>query len=184
MTDDIKAYAGGQDDDDLFEGATDEFPAKFDMRDRLVVIYPTGVKGSRLGENGKSYDWYETTTVVLDDGPKGWSEVGRDDHGNDRPMLVPSVEDEGAQVLEHFQWSAVGMTSRIANKLPGSDGKPGSLLGRINSRPGKNGRNPSWSISAPTEEDKVTARKYTAVCKAARDKVMAEINAKKDEAAF
>jgi len=172
------------DDEDLFEPATDEFPSKFDMRDRLVVMYPTGVKGERMGENGKPYDWYETTTVVLDDSPRGWSEVGRDDHGNDRPMLVPSVEDNGAQVLTKQQWSAGGITSRLSTRLPGPDGKPGSLLGRINSMAGTKGRNPSWSIAPPTDEDKVTARKFIAVCAAARKQIMDERRQAADEAAF
>lgn len=182
MTNDINTPV--PDDDDLFEGATDTFPAKFDLRDRLVVIYPNGKRGQRQGENGKPYDWYETTTVVLDDGPKGWSDTGRDDHGNDREMLVPSVKDEGAQVLENFQWSAGGLTSRLAKKLPDASGKPGSVLGRINSRPGKSGRNPSWSISAPTAEDMELARTFRAECAAARNKIQAEAQKNADEAAF
>lgn len=171
-------------DDDLFEGATDEFPAKFDLRDRLVVIYPTGLTGKRPGANGKPYDWYETTTVVLDDSPAGYQDMGRDDHGNPRENLVPSVDAEGAQVLTNFQWSAGGLTARLAKKLPGKDGKPGSLLGRINSRPGKGGNNPSWSISAPTEADMVQARKFTAECTEARQAIVDANTKSAEEAAF
>lgn len=172
-------------DDDLFEAATDEFPSKFHLRDRLVAIYPNGKSGSRQGENGKPYDWYETTTVVLDDGPNGWSETSRDDHGNDIAQLVPSVESDGAQVLRGFQWSAAGLTNRLAGRMPDPEtGKPRSLVGRINARPGQKGRNPSWSIAAPTEDEMETARKYGSVCALERKLIMVEIMKLKDEAAF
>ena len=184
MTDNVNTTSP-VDDDDLFEAATDTFPSKFDLRDRLVVIYPNGTKGQRQGENGKPYDWYETTTVVLDDGPKGWQEEVIGEGGEFQPNLVASVEDNGPQVLRNFQWSAGGLTSRLATKLPDATGKPGSVVGRINSRPNsKKGMAPSWSIGKPTEEDMVTAREQRALCAAVRAESMKEAVKAADENAF
>jgi len=173
MTDQNVNGAVQDDDDGLFEAAAETFPSKFDLRNRLVVIYPTGKTGERKSEaTGKPYTWYETTTIVLDDGPEGWQDRVPGDAGELQPNLVPSVADEGAQVLKNFQWSAGGITARLAPRLPGKDGKPGSQVGRINSRPNKNrGMAPSWSISTPTEADMTTARQYADVCRAARDEI-------------
>jgi len=186
MTDVNPSTAALDEDDDLFEAATETFPSKFDLRDRLVVIYPNGKTGQRRSEaTGKPYDWCETTTIVLDDGPSGWQETVPDQDGNMQPNLVPSVAAEGAQVLVNFQWSAGGFTSRLATKVAKAGGKPGSVLGRVNSRKNKNtGMSASWSISAPTEEDMATARKYTAECRAARDEIVKAAQAAQQEAAF
>jgi hypothetical protein len=172
-------------DDGLFEAASETFPSKFDLKNRLVVIYPDGETGQRLGENGKPYTWYSTTTVVLDDGPDGWQERVVGEGGEMQANLVPSVADEGPQVLKRFQWSAGGITARLAPRLPKADGKPGSQVGRINSRPNtKKGMAPSWSISAPTEADMATAREYADVCRAARDEITKANQAKVDADSF
>lgn len=174
-----------QDDDDLFTAATDTFPSKFDLKDRLVVIYPTGLKGQRQGENGKPYDWYETTTVVLDDGPRGWQEQVVGEGGELQDNLVPSVDENGPQVLRKFQWSSGGIASRLAQKLPDASGKPGSQVGRINSRPNaKKGMAPSWSIGKPTEEDMVTARRHRELCAAERAEIVSANVQAADENAF
>ena len=187
MTDQNVNTSAVQDDDDgLFEAAAETFPSKFHLKDRLVAIYPTGVTGQRLGENGKPYTWYETTTVVLDDGPNGWqAEVLDMDKGTMVANLVPSVAEEGPQVLANFQWSAGGIGARLASRLPKADGKPGSQVGRINSRPNaKKGMAPSWSISTPTEADMTTARQYADVCRAARDEITKASQAAVDSDAF
>jgi hypothetical protein len=175
---DVNVNAGQDDeDDDLFTPATDTFPRRNDLRDRLVVIYPTGKHGTRKGDgpDAKPYPWYETTTVVLDDGPSGWQDTVPDDDGDPTPNLVPSVADNGPQVLTNFQWSATGLVSRIQTNLPGADGKPGSILGRINVMKNKvKGRSAPWSISKATEDDLMVARQYRAECKAARDAITQE----------
>lgn len=173
-------------DDDLFEAASETFPSKFDLKNRLVVIYPTGVTGQRQGENGQPYTWYETTTVVLDDGPEGWqAQVLNMDTGEMQANLVPSVAEEGPQVLRNFQWSAGGITARLAPRVPKADGKPGSQVGRINSRPNKSkGMAPSWSISTPMEAEMATAREYAAVCRAERDAITEAHKAKVDADSF
>lgn len=190
MTDTVNTTTP-EDEEGLFDGAQDTFPSRIHLRDRLVVIYPTGVSGKRPGSNGKDYTWYESTTVVLDDGPDGWQPEVRDDDGDLVPNLVPSVADEGAQVLEKFQWSAAGIATRMAQKLPKRTGDPatnempGSILGRINAMKNKDkGKNPPWSIAKPTEDDMVTARRYTAVCKAARHAIRDERVKAQDSDAF
>jgi len=187
VTDTVNGTTPADDDDDgLFDAASDTFPSKFDMRDRLVAVYPTGLTGERKSEQtGKPYTWVETTTVVLDDGPEGWQEMVRDDHGNLQPNLIPSVKEHGPQVLLNHQWTAGGVVARLLPRLPGPDGRPGSQVGRINSRPNKTkGANPSWSISKPTEEDMTTARQYADVCRQARADIVAKRVAAVDNDAF
>lgn len=185
MTDEINTTGPDLDDDDLFEGAQDTFPSRVHLRDRLVVIYPTGVFGQRPGSNGKPYTWYETTTVVLDDGPQLWQPEVRDDDGDLVPNLVPAVLINGPQVLTKFQWSAAGLTSRIAQKLPKADGKPGSILGRINVIKNKDkGKNPPWSIAKPTDEDMAIARQYREQCAAARQDIIDQNTKAADSEAF
>ena len=182
---DVNTNAGQDDDEGLFEAASETFPSKFDLRNRLVVIYPTGVTGQRQGENGKPYTWYETTTVVLDDGPDGWQERVVGEGGEMQDNLVPSVAAEGPQVLTKFQWSAGGICARLATRLPKSDGKPGSQVGRINSRPNvKKGMTPSWSISSAAEDDMTLARTHAAVCRAARNEITREYLASTDADSF
>jgi hypothetical protein len=173
---------GRDDDDGLFEAAKEQFPGKEDLKDRLVVIYPTGKSGQRQGSNGKPYDWYETTTVVLDDGPKGYQSTVLVD-GVERENLVPSVAENGPQVLKNFQWSAGGLVARI--KPIADDPKVGSMLGRINVRPpAQKGMAPPWSIAKPTDEDMTTARKHTDVCRKARQEIRDARQAAADSEAF
>lgn len=143
---------------ELFDEAQEEFPGKEDLKDRLVLIWPTGKHGQRKGTNGKPYDWYETTTLVIDDGP-AWTGKKIVD-GEQVPMLVPSVAEEGPQRLDAFQYSQGGLTARLANMVAGD--KPKSyrpMLGRINSRKNSQpGFSASWSIGKPTDEDRAKAK--------------------------
>ena len=158
------------DDDDLFEPAKSEFPAKEDLKNRLVAIYPTGKSGTRKSAaNDKAYGWVETITVVLDDGPNGDS--------------VTDLVGPAPQVLRNFQWSAGGIFSRVEQKMT-NPSVPGTV-GRINSRPNsKKGLADAWSISTPTEDEMAIARKFAAQCKAARDEIKAARQQLEDEAAF
>lgn len=190
MTDQNVNVNAGQDDDDdgLFDAATDTFPRRNDLRDRLVVVYPTGEHGTRKGDgpDAKPYPWYATTTVVLDDGPDGWQPTVPDDDGDPTPNLVPSVADNGPQVLTNFQWSASGLVSRIQTKLPDpKTGKPGSICGRINVMKNKvKGRSAPWSIKGASEDELNVAREYRDVLKAARDAITKDNLAKLDQDAF
>lgn len=186
MTTNPNPTTPADDDEGLFDAAADTFPGRIHLRDRLVVIYPNGDSGERPGSNGKPYTWYGSTTVVLDDGPDGWQEEVRDDDGDLVPNLVPSVADEGAVVLTNFQWTASGIATRMAQKLPDArTGVPGSILGRINAIKNKDkGKNPPWSIAKPTEADLDVARQYREECKAARGAITAARLAKADADAF
>lgn len=141
-------------EDEFFDSATSEFPAKEDLRDRLVAIWNTGKEGKRQSEvTGKSYPYVETVTVVLDDGPQGWTGTRLDGD----PNLVLSVAESGPQRLDGFQWSATGIYSRTVRREP--YGKP--MIGRINSRKNKTkGMSDAWSIAECTPEDMEIARSH------------------------
>jgi hypothetical protein len=161
MTDTSNATA---DDLELFDEAQEEFPGKEDLKDRLVAIWVTGKHGKRKSEaNNTSYDWYETTVLVLDDGPN-WDGYKIVD-GERRMLLVDSVALNGPQRLDAFQWSTAGMVSRLQARVAGDRPKTFKpMLGRINSRPNqKKGFSASWSISEPTDEDKAKARAQAAL---------------------
>jgi hypothetical protein len=137
------------DDLELFDDAKETFPDKDDLKDRLVLVFATGKHGKRTGDNG-AYEWVESVTLVLDDGPTG-------DFSTD---LVPSTVG-GPIELSGFQWSTAGMISRLKPRSEAKNFKP--LLGRINSQKNKKkGFSDSWSISSPTEEDKAVARQHAA----------------------
>lgn len=131
---------------DLYDEASEEFAGKEDFKDRLVAIWVTGVKGMRTNADGKSYPWVETITVALDDGPDGESVT---------ELVGPAPERQ-----DKIQWSATGLVSRLEPRITKKDAN-GDLIfrpltGRINTRKNKvKGRADSWSISTPTEDDKV-----------------------------
>lgn len=159
---------------DLFDDAQEEFPGKEDLKDRLVLIWVTGKHGVRKSDKAgsKPYDWYETVTLVIDDGPN-WNGNKIVD-GESVPMLIPSVKEEGPQQID-FQYGQKGLTTRLAQRVRLSPGQPqingpavidkpktfSPMLGRINSQPNKTkGFNAAWSIGKPTDADKQVARKY------------------------
>lgn len=178
-------------EDEFFESATSEFPAKEDLEGRLVAIYNLGVTGKRKSEaTGDFYPYVETVTLVLDDGPGDWYAANtkrplRDGKGDLMPgpddLLVPSVKENGPQRLDNFQWSATGIYSRTAKRPVG--GVP--MCGRINSRKNKNkGMSDAWSIAEMTEEDKVIARQHTDLLKAIAAEIKAAHQKSEDDAAF
>jgi len=159
---------------DNFDDAQEEFPGKEDLKDRLVLIWVTGKHGIRksAAPGSKPYDWYETITLVIDDGPNwdGYKIV--DDEKV--PVLVPSVKEEGPQRMDNFQFTMSGLTARLSQRVhlsptpavvngPPVVDKPKTfapMLGRINSRRNKqSGFAASWSIAKPTDSDKAIARK-------------------------
>lgn len=152
---------------DLYDDASEEFAGKDDLKDRLVAIWVTGKQGTRLGSDGTPYPYVETLTMVLDDGPNG--ETFTD--------LVP----QAPQRLEDFQHSTTGLVSRLKPRitLKDANGDPvyKPLVGRVNSRKNKTkGFSDSWSIAAPTEDDRLILapfedmiRSTTAEMKATRE---------------
>jgi hypothetical protein len=182
---------------ELFDDAQEEFPSKEDLKDRLVAIWVTGRHGTRkgTGSGAKPYAWYETTTLVLDDGP-AWDGYKIVD-GDRKPMLVESVAEHGPQRLSGFQFTQGGLTARLEQRVQVSvalppigqevKDKPKSfkpMLGRINSRKNSQpGFSASWSIATPTDEDKAIAVKHADLLR----QITAEIQAAQttaDEDAF
>ncbi len=143
---------------ELFDTAKAEFPSRFDLKDRLCLIWVTGRNGKRKGENGE-YDWFDTYTLVLDDpnGSQDWNgKVFDTEKETERDTLVPSVVQTGEpQLLKNFQYSFGGMTARLSPRVSGqvpATYKP--MLGRINSRPNKRrGMAASWSVAEPTADE-------------------------------
>lgn len=155
------------DSDIEFESAKSTFPSKEMLQDRLVAVYVNGKKGTEKGENGP-YDWYGTTTVVLDDGPRGWQAEVLDKDGDPLENLVPSTED-GPVALRNFRWSTGGMTSRLAVRKVGGP----AMVGRIDKKKSAKGA-ASWSIIPATAEDMELAAKYQPFCKAERLAILAD----------
>lgn len=173
-------------EDEFFDSATSEFPAKEDLNFRLVAIWNTGKEGTRKSDSGAVYPYVETVTLVLDDGPDDWyskniKRLAIDGKGDPTPgtddCLVPSVRLEGPQRLDDFQWSATGVYSRASKRKVGD--RP--MIGRINSKKNaKKGFSDAWSIAEMTEQDKVIARKHMDLFKA----ISAEMQEKADQAVF
>jgi hypothetical protein len=190
MTDVTENPAVEDDDLELFDAAKAEFASKYDLKDRLVLVWATGKNGKRKGENSV-YEWFETNTLVIDDpnGATDWNEQVFDSEKETfRDTLVPSVVKNGPHLLEKFQFSYGGMCARLRPRVT-ADQKPATykpMLGRVNSRPNaKKGMAPSWSIAEPTDSDMATARKYGAQIKELSAKLKAEIDkSESDEAAF
>jgi hypothetical protein len=148
--------AGATEALELFDDVPETFPSKFDLRDRLVLVWVTGVHGIRKGEKD-DYPYEETITLVVDDGPFGWqAEVMNTDTGSMQPNLVPSVAEEGPQKLANFQWSATGVVSRLSPRREAKTNRP--MVGRVNSKPNKQrGRAAPWGIASATPEEKALA---------------------------
>jgi hypothetical protein len=145
-----------------FESAKSTFPSKEMLKDRLVAVYVNGRKGTEQGENGP-YDWYGSTTVVLDDGPDGWQAEVQDKDGDPLENLIPSVQDDGPVVLRNFRWSTGGMTARMSTRKIGGP----AMVGRINKRKSAKGA-AAWSIAPATQADMDVAAEHAALCKAER----------------
>lgn len=163
--------------DEFYDDANEEFASKEDLKDRLVAVWVTGKTGQRRNADGKSYGYVETITMALDDGPE-WT--------GKRADGTPNLVGLAPAQLDNFQWSTEGMVARLTPRINLKDGagepnyKP--MVGRINSRKNKvKGRSDSWSIAAPTEDDKVFLRKPEITAQLQR--VTAEVKALREAAA-
>lgn len=166
-------------EEDFYDDAAETFPGKEDLKDRLVAVWAL-TRGQDKNSDGRLYPYVTSVTMVLDDGPTGWSPTSIKD-GETVPNLVPSVADNGPQEL-NLRWSTEGMVSRLDPRIGKTD-KP--MVGRINSRANKvKGRSASWSIAAPTDEDKAIARTHLAAVKAVTARLVADRAKAEDEGAF
>jgi hypothetical protein len=171
-------------EDEFYEEAADEFPAKEDFENRLVAVWPTGKTGTRVSEaSGKEYPYVETITMALDNGPDG--EAGDGMRSDDAPYLVGPAPDHA----DGFQWSATGVYSRVFPRLSRTmaDGSPDyrPVIGRINRRKNaKKGFSDSWSLGKPVETDRDIVKAHEAVIRAMTAKVAKARQAAEDSAAF
>jgi hypothetical protein len=170
-------------EDEFYDEANEEFPGKEDLKDRLVAVWVTGKTGKRVSADGKPYPYVETVTLVLDDGPE-WT--GKRQDGT--PNLVGTAPAQ----LDNFQWSTEGMVARLTPRINAKHAESGEpnyrpMVGRINSRKNKvKGYSDSWSIAAPSEDDKALLR--TPEVKAQLARITAEVTKLRaeteDQAAF
>jgi hypothetical protein len=161
-------------EDEFYDDATEAFPSKDDLAPfataknstvgRLVAVWAVK-NGTETNNDGKSYPWTETVTLVLDDGPDG-------DQFTD--LVGPAPQ---KLTLRH---STAGLQSRFGPRVDGmtkpkrdEDGtiiapavpqKFRPMIGRINTRPSSKvkGGSPAFSISIPTDEDRVIVKRYEA----------------------
>lgn len=154
--------ASTTEDLELFDNAKQDFPSKYDLRDRLVAIWVTGKQGTRPGQNGgEPYPWVETVTLVMDDpgGVQDWNGLVKNEDGDLVETLVPSVVAEGPARLDRFQWSAGGIATRLLPRITLKDKQTDQpiyrpYIGRINERKStQKGRNNPWGIATCTEDE-------------------------------
>lgn len=124
---------------DPFDDARPGFIKLDDLLGRLCLITAREIgerESTQSGSAGKMYKFVVTDTVVLD------GDV------NDEIEEVPLK-------LEDFQWSGTRVVGTLQPKI-----RTGRLcLGRL-TQVHQKGRTPSWELEAPTDADKVIARKY------------------------
>ena len=147
-------------DNDLFDGAKNEFASMEDLDGRLVAIWVTG-KGTRESKtSGKQYEYCETVTLVLDNGLDGTKVTD----------LVPAAP----HTLDGFQHSTGGLVARLRTRV----GTPKPLVGRINSQPSKvNKQVRAYGISEPTEGDVAIVQANRALIVKVRDELQAKSTA-------
>lgn len=129
---------------------------------RLVAIWAKSA-GTRKNEQGKEYPYVQTITLVLDEGPDGPSWLtGENGWDAEASTLIPAAPVR----LDDFQHSTGGLVARLQKRLTGRT--PGGvslryrpMVGRINTQPSRANKNvAAFSISEPTADDMVTARRY------------------------
>jgi len=134
---------------------------------RLVAIWAQS-NGTRRNDKGKEYPYVSTLTLVLDDGPdaKAWA-AGTNGWAEDAASIVGPAPVR----LEDFQHSTGGLVARLVKRVKGANAagvplKYRPMVGRINTQPSSNNKNvAAFSISEPTVEDMVIARKHAEMIK-------------------
>jgi hypothetical protein len=128
---------------DPFDDARDSFVKLDDVNGRLLLItsLSTGERPSTLpGQQGKMYDWVETTTVVLD------GEI------TDLIETVPLV-------LDGFQFSGANIMRLLKPKIRTRR----MTLGRLGKKPSQTrGFGDAWSLRPGTDADKDLAKRWIA----------------------
>lgn len=131
---------------DPFSEAREAFVKMDDVEGRLLLITVSddGERESTLkgAKEGETYTYVVTDTVVLD--------------GDVTDMI-----DEVPTVLEDFQFSGQAVTGQLlpALKKMRAGKSNGMVLGRLGTKPNA-WKTKTWVIQAPTDADKVVARKW------------------------
>ena len=178
------ASAITSEDEEWMDGASSAFPKVENLAPsippnygpgRLVAIWALK-NGSRKNDQGQVYPFVETITLVLDNGP----------NGDQTDELVGSAPVK----LDAFQHSTSGLVARLTKRVDGKNAKGVPLkyrpmIGRLNTQASKVNKNvPAFSISEPTAEDMVVARKYKDMITGINAELEAKDKADEDTAAF
>lgn len=194
MTDQVTSTT----EDEFYDEATEAFPSVNDLcpladvrrnpttDGRLVAIWAVS-NGSATNQQGKTYPYTETVTLVLDDGPAG-------DQSTD--LIGPAPQE---LTLRH---STSGIQSRLAPRVEGmtrpkkdDDGnvlvpsipmKFRPMIGRINTRPSTvvKGGSLAISIAAPTDADKAIINERKALIVEINQRLEAKAAQVEDAQAF
>lgn len=184
-------------DEEWMDGASAAFPKAEHLapslppnfgKGRLVAIWAQE-NGTRKSTNpgGKEYGFVSTVTLVLDEGPNGQAWLtGTEGWAADASTVVGASPVR----LDDFQHSTGGLVARLNKRVTGVNAKGVPLrfrpyVGRINTQPSAQNKNvPAFSISEPTAEDMVVARKYADVIKGINAELEAKEKAAEDAKAF
>lgn len=129
---------------------------------RLLAIWALE-NGTRKNDKGKEYPFVRTLTLVLDEGPNGQAWLtGTEGWAGDASQVIGASPVR----LDDFQHSTGGLVARLSKRVTGVNAKGVPLrwrpyVGRINTQPSSSNKNvAAFSISEPTADDMVVARKY------------------------
>lgn len=130
-----------------------KMPAMSQLKGRLLLITPTGIeRGITSPLKKEPHDRITADVVILDGDPiKGV--LNKDNevtHIYETPLSPPHKLDA--------MWISQTV---LVNQLRNAQKNSGMVLGRVTQLPPvKAGNNKSWSLDAPTEDDKKVARAY------------------------
>lgn len=173
-----------EEDEEWMDGASSAFPKAENLAPavppnygpgRLLAIWAVS-KGERKNDEGKLYPFVETVTLVLDNGPDG--------------SQTDELVGPAPVKLEGFQHSTTGLVSRLLKRVDGTSAKGVKLryrpmVGRLNTQASSRNKNvPAFSISEPTADDMVVARKYKDMILAINAELEAKDKSAEDDEAF
>lgn len=182
-------------DEEWMDGASNAFPKAEHLAPvnppnfgpgRLVAIWAKS-QGTRKNDKGVVYPFVNTLTLVLDEGPDGraWL-TGSDGWDAEASSLIPASPVR----LDDFQHSTSGLVARLQKRLTGKNAAGVSLkfrpmVGRMNTQASKaNSKVAAFSISEPTADDMVKARKFKDMITAINKELETAATQAEDTAAF
>lgn len=173
-------------EDEFYDDASASFPSKADLAPdgtfergrmgpgRLVAIW--ALKNGVGKKDGKAYDFVDSVTLVLDDGPNG--------------DYVTELVGPAPQRVNGLQHSTSGLVARLKGRVDGKNAagirlKYRPMIGRVNTQPSKaNAANAAYSISVPTDEDRLIVNSFKNMIIDINNELEAEDRKAEDQAAF